>query len=87
MLFPLGLQCDSENILNDTGDSEKLGNPVLEQVDNFPISDCEVDQPVYDGPQTWSHTKKLMKANILMLTMYIYLRLIMWLILYNRQNL
>ena len=70
MLFPLGLRHDSENIFNDTGYSEKLGNPVLEQVDNFPISDGEVDQPVYEGPQTWSCTKKLMKANILMHQMF-----------------
>ena len=70
MLFLLGLWYDSENILNDTGDSEKLGNPVLEQVDNFPISDGEVDQPVYEGPQTQSHTKKLMKTNILMDQMF-----------------
>ena len=70
MLFLLGLWRDSENILNDTGDSEKLGNPVFEQVDNFPISDGEVDQPVYEGPQTLSHTKKLMEANILMDQMF-----------------
>ena len=40
------------------------------QVDNFPVSDGEVDQPVYEGPQTWSHSKKLMKANILMDQMF-----------------
>ena len=56
--------------MNDTGYSEKLGNPVLKQVDNFLISDGEVDQPVYEGPQTQSHTKKLMKANILMDLMF-----------------
>ena len=66
MLFPLGLQCDTKSILNDIGESDILGNPVKEQVDNFPLSDGEVDQPVYEGPQTRSHTKKLMKANILM---------------------
>ena len=36
------------------------------QVANFPISDGEVDQPIYEGPQTRSCTNNLMKANILM---------------------
>ena len=66
MLFPLGLQYDTRSMLTDTGESEILGNPVEEQVDNFPISDGEIDQPVYEGPQTRSCTKQLMKANILM---------------------
>ena len=70
MLFPLGLRHDTESILNDTGESEILGNPVNEQVDNFPLGDGEVDQPVYEGPQTQSRTKKLMKANILMDQMF-----------------
>ena len=70
MLFPLGLQHDTESILNDTGESEILRNPVKEQVDNFPLSDGEVDQPVYEAPQTRSHTKKLMKVNILMDQMF-----------------
>ena len=66
MLFLLGLGHDTESILDDTGKSENSGNPVEEQVDNFPDvdSDGEVDQPVYEGPQTWSHTKQLMKANV-----------------------
>ena len=34
------------------GKSENSGNPVSEQVANFPISDGEVDQPIYEGPQT-----------------------------------
>ena len=38
----------------------------MEQVDNFLIVDGEIDQPVYEGPQTWSHTKQIMKANVLM---------------------
>ena len=41
-----------------------------EQVANFTISDGEVDQPVYEGPQTQSHTRNLMKANILMDQMF-----------------
>ena len=66
MLFLLGIQCEIEGILDDIGGSENSGNPVLVQVDNFPVSDGEVDQPVYKGPQTQSHNKKLTKANILM---------------------
>ena len=45
---------------------EDTENPELIQVDNFSNSDGEVDQPVYEGPQTQSHTSKLMKANLLM---------------------
>ena len=41
-----------------------------EQVDNFPSSDAEVDWPIYEGPQTQSHTRNLMKANILMDQMF-----------------
>ena len=48
MLFLLGLQCDTESILNNIGESENSGNPVPEQVDNFPTSDGEVDQPTKD---------------------------------------
>ena len=43
MLFLLGLRCDTGSILTDIGESEKLGNPVPEQADNFPTSDGEVD--------------------------------------------
>ena len=57
MLFLLDLWCDTESILDDTGESENSGNPVGEQVDNFLIIDGEVDQPVYEGPQTQSCTK------------------------------
>ena len=70
MLFPLGLQCDIESIVDDTGESENSGNPVPEQVDNFPASDGEIDQPIYEGPQTQSLTRNLMKANILMDQMF-----------------
>ena len=66
MLFLLGLQCDFESILPDIDKSESRGNPDLEQVDNFPTVDGEIDQPVYEGPQTWGRIKKLMKANLLM---------------------
>ena len=70
MLFPLGIRCEIEGILDDIGGSENVGNPVSVQVDNFPVSDDEVDQPVYEGPQTQSHNKKLMKINILMDQMF-----------------
>ena len=70
MLFLLGLQHDIESIMDDTSESENLGNPGPEQVDNFPTSDGEIDQPIYEGPQTWSHTRNLMKANILMDQMF-----------------
>ena len=50
MLFPLGIRCDIESILDNTGKSENSGNPVSVQVDNFPVSNGEVDQPVYEGP-------------------------------------
>ena len=66
MLFPLGLWCDTESILDNTGESDDSGNPINEQVDNFPGVDGEIDQPVYEEPQTRSHTKQLIKANVLM---------------------
>ena len=70
MLFLLGLRCDMESIMDDTSESDNLGNPVPEQVDNFPTSDGEIDQPIYEGPQTRSHTRNLMKASILMDQMF-----------------
>ena len=66
MLFPLGLRHDSESILHNLAEFENTKNLELTQVDNFSNSVGEVDQPVYDGPQTRSHARKLMKANILM---------------------
>ena len=56
---------NTKSILDNTGKSEISENPVKEQVDNFLNIDGEVDQPIYEGPQTWSHTKNLMMANIL----------------------
>ena len=53
--------------IDESGDT---GNPVPEQVDNFPTGDGEVDQPIYKGPQTQSRTRNLMKANILMDQMF-----------------
>ena len=42
----------------------------MDQVDNFSNSDGEVGQPAYEGPQTWSHARKLMKANCLMANLF-----------------
>ena len=42
----------------------------MDQVDNFSNSDGEVDQPVYEGPQTLSRTRKLTKANCLMANLF-----------------
>ena len=70
MLFLLGIQHDIEDILDDIDEAEHSGNPVSVQVDNFSVSDGEVDQPVYEEPQTQSHSKKLMKVNILMDQMF-----------------
>ena len=70
MLFLLGIRHEIEGILDDIGRSENSGNPVSVQVDNFPVSDGEVDQPVYEGPHIQSHSKRLMKANILMDQMF-----------------
>ena len=70
MLFLLGLQHDSESILSNLAEFENTENPELNQVDNFSNGDGEVDQPVYEGPQIWSHTRKLMKANTLMANLF-----------------
>ena len=62
----MGLRYDSESILSNLAEFEDSENPELVQVDNVSNSDGEVDQPVYEGPQTRSRTNKLMKANLLM---------------------
>ena len=49
---------------------ENTENAESNQVDNFSDNDGEVDQPVYEGPQTRSHTRKLMKANCLMADLF-----------------
>ena len=69
MLFPLGLQCDTESIWPKLAEFENTENPEL-QVDNFSTDDGEIDQPVYEGPQTRSRTRKLMKANCLMADLF-----------------
>ena len=64
MFFLLGIQCDTESIIDNFGGSESKEDPD-DQVDNS-SNDDEVDQPVYEGPQTQSCTRKLLKANLLM---------------------
>ena len=70
MLFPLDLRRDSGSILSNLAEFENTENPESNQVDNFSNGDGEVDQPVYEGPQTWSHTRKLMKANAIMANLF-----------------
>ena len=70
MLFPLALRHDSGRILPNLAEFENTENAELNQVDNFSNDDGEVDQPVYEGPQTQSHTRKLMKANRLMADLF-----------------
>ena len=55
MLFPLVLRCDSGSILSNLAEFDNTENPESNQVDNFSNDDGEVDQPVYEGPQTRSH--------------------------------
>ena len=70
MLFPLALRRDSGSILPSLAEFENTENPDMDQVDNFSNSDGEVGQPAYEGPQTRSHTRKLMKANCLMANLF-----------------
>ena len=64
MLFPLHYQCETESNIDDIGESDSERTP--EQIqDDVHMSDLE-DQPVYKGPETQSHTKALMKANLIM---------------------
>ena len=70
MLFPLDLRCDSGSILSNLAEFENTENPESNQVDNFSNGDGEVDQPVYEGPQTRSCTRKLMKANTIMANLF-----------------
>ena len=64
VLFPLGIPCDTDSILDDFGGSESKEDPG-DQVDNS-SNDGEVDQPIYEGPQTRIRNRKLLKANLLM---------------------
>ena len=70
MLFPLALRRDSGSVLPSLAEFENTENPDINQVDNFSNSDGEVGQPAYEGPQTQSRTRKLMKANCLMANLF-----------------
>ena len=61
MLYPLSFQVQSEPEQHDDVDYESLVEDQSESVDN-----SLKDQPIQQGPMTHSHTKALMKANLLM---------------------
>ena len=61
MLYPLSFQVQSEHEQHDDIDHESLVGDQSESVDN-----SLEDQPIQQGPMTCSHTKALMKANLLM---------------------
>ena len=64
MLFPLHFQCEIKSNIDDIDEFDDKRAP--EQIqDGVHMSDPE-DKPVYEGPPTQSHTKALMKANLLM---------------------
>ena len=63
MLFPLNYRREIEGNINDLGKSDRTAPEQIQG--DAEMSDLE-DQPVYQGPQTWSHTKALMKANLIM---------------------
>ena len=62
MLFPLIYRCEIESNIDNLGESDRKIAPEQIQGD-AEMSDLE-DQPVYQGPQTQSRTKALMKANL-----------------------
>ena len=64
MLFLLHYQHEIKYNIDDIGKFDGKGTP--EQIqDDVHLSDLK-DQPVYEGPQTWNHTKALMKVSLLM---------------------
>ena len=63
MLFPLNYRCEIEGNINNLGESDKTAPEQIQG--DAEMSDLE-DQPVYQGPQTRSRTKALMKANLIM---------------------
>ena len=64
MLFPLHYQHETESNIDNNGEFDSKGTP--EQIqDDVHMSDLD-DQSVYEGPQTHSCTKALMKANLIM---------------------
>ena len=63
MLFPLNYRHEIESNTNDLGESERTAPEQIQG--DAQMSDLE-DQPVYQGPETQSRTKALMKANLIM---------------------
>ena len=64
MLFPRNYHHETESNIDNTGKFDSNGTPEQFQ-DDVQMSDLE-DHPVYEGPQTQSHRKALMKANLIM---------------------
>ena len=64
MLFPLIYRHEIESNIDNLGESDRKIAPEQIQGD-AEMSDLE-DQPIYQGPQTRSRTKALMKANLIM---------------------
>ena len=64
MLFLLHYQHEIESNIENIGEFDDKQTPEQTQ-DDVQMSDPG-DQPIYQGPQTQSHTKALMKANLLM---------------------
>ena len=64
MLFPLNYRHEIESNIDDLGESDRKIAPEQIQGD-AEMSNLE-DQPIYQGPQTRSHTKALMKTNLIM---------------------
>ena len=63
MLFLLNYRSETESNTNDLGESEKMAPEQIQG--DAEMSDLE-DQPVYQGPQTRSRTKALLKVNLIM---------------------
>ena len=63
MLSLLHYQCETESNIDDIGKFDSEGTPEQTQ-DDVHMSDLD-NHPVYEGPQTQSHTKAL-KANSIM---------------------
>ena len=63
MLFPLNYRREIESNIDNLGKSDRTAPEQIQG--DAEMSDLE-DQPVYQGPHTWSRTKALMKANLIM---------------------
>ena len=69
MLYPIQYELGNENFNTSdapvsTGDVQHKGDEVLYDSDS--ADSDETNLPIYQGPQTRSHTKLFMKANIVM---------------------